>query len=158
MWNLCIKTSTMKLQFRKSFYTRTLYAGNFNTILMGILIGLQKSSFTHCETCTQGTCTHIKKMDSTFWWNQRNRLLKLLKNYKANESRKWVNPKGVNKFPNYTAGWQKIPLYGKTWCLLHHCTYIFQDWYGNSYLWKAGLQHASLKSEKSYVSQLGCSG
>jgi len=40
----------MKLQFRKSFYTRTLYAGKFNTILMGVLIGLQKSSFSHQKT------------------------------------------------------------------------------------------------------------
>jgi hypothetical protein len=30
--------------------------------------------------------------------------LKLLKNYKADGSRKWVNSEGVNKFPNYTAG------------------------------------------------------
>jgi len=51
----------MKLQFRKSFYTRTLYAGNFNTILMGILIGLQKSSFTHCETLYPGNMYPHKK-------------------------------------------------------------------------------------------------
>ena len=45
----------MKLQFRKSFYTRTWYAGIFNTILMGVSIGLQKSSFSHQKTLFPGT-------------------------------------------------------------------------------------------------------
>jgi hypothetical protein len=40
------KNLNNELQFRKSFYTRTLYAGKFNRILMGVSIGLQKPSFT----------------------------------------------------------------------------------------------------------------
>jgi hypothetical protein len=60
----------MKLQFRKSFYTRTSYAGKFNTILMGDLIGLQKSSFTHWETLYPGTSYPGNMSPQKTNWNQ----------------------------------------------------------------------------------------
>jgi hypothetical protein len=70
---------------------RTLCGGKFNTILMGVLIGLQKLGFLHRKTSYPWKM-YPHKTNWTQHSNGRNGLLKILKYYKADGSRKWGNP------------------------------------------------------------------
>jgi hypothetical protein len=44
-----------KFYSRKTFYRWTAYVGIFNVILMGVLVGLQKSNFLHRQSLYPGT-------------------------------------------------------------------------------------------------------